>query len=171
MRNTNKLIHKEHCAESGTLSDLKKWELLLLFLLRRKLPKQGQGQDAPQSPGMGGLAQTGPLLLVLHGLASLCPEASPVLSESWLLAGRAPSPQTHFQPLLRAETKLAPLRGCCLCLTPTFPESPSSLTLAANIPTGAKQKLALSGSQEMISLDDSSMEVQAGGWGCPSPSE
>lgn len=51
MRKNDRLVHNEHFAESGTLSEPKKWWLLLLFPPRKKLPKQGQGQDTPQSPG------------------------------------------------------------------------------------------------------------------------
>lgn len=47
---TNKPIHRERCAESGTLSELEKQQLLLP-LLRKKQPKQGQGQDTLQPPG------------------------------------------------------------------------------------------------------------------------
>lgn len=88
MRNTNKLIHKEHFAESGTMSEPKKWRRLLLFLSRKKLPKQRQCQDTPQSPGerrgSGSPSEPGPsaLRLVFVWLPCvLCPEASPGLSK------------------------------------------------------------------------------------------
>lgn len=103
----------------------------------RSLQGMRRGSNRPSEP-----VPSAPSLVFVWLPCVLCPEASPVLQGAWLLAQRSPSPQTHFQHLLRVGAQLVPPRGCCLslCQIGHFLGLILLLTLAANPPTGSQTK-------------------------------